>query len=185
MNGWIAIWPIFVAEYFPQFRGTGSDFLCKVRGLTLIEFRSFSDLCTVDPVRVLKEGRVAGAKLNVRGLKLYWFFFFNFPPGVLHFWLLIFSPNWSKLVTKNKPQWQLRLDKESLFSQLLQRLIVKLFNLICWEWPWSSFPSNLCVSLFISPQTTWQASYIGFLAWLEHIFRLWSHQDPSVSAWSD
>ena len=36
-------------------------------------------------------------------------------------------------------QCHLRFSKK-IFFLLSQRLTLKLFNLICWEWPWSSFP---------------------------------------------
>ena len=40
--------------------------------------------------------------------------------------------------------------------------------------------SNLFLSLHFH-RPIGQHAYIGFLAWLEHFVRVWSHQDPSVS----
>ena len=63
--------------------------------------------------------------------------------------------------------------------------MLKLFNLICWEWPWSSFhASDIFKSVALSfnfYRPIGQHACIGFLAWLEHFVWVWSHQDPSVS----
>ncbi len=60
------------------------------------------------------------------------------------------------------------------FSLLLtQRLTVKLFDLVCCEWPWSFSP----VSNFYFHRPQGQHTYIGFKAWLEHFVWVWSHQN--------
>ena len=61
MNRWNAIWPMFVAEYFPQFWRNWKWLSLKCvrvysHDQSRVEFHSFSDCCTVDTVRVW-EGR--------------------------------------------------------------------------------------------------------------------------------
>ena len=65
---------------------------------------------------------------------------------------------------------------------LSQRLTVKLFNLICWEWSWSSFSFISCLQICFSPfifiDHLTSMLYKGFSAWL-------GESEPKcVSAWS-
>ena len=62
-NRWIAIWPMFVAEYFPQFGGNWKWLSVQSVRVHLhhyilgVEFQSFSDRFTVDPEGLLMRMR--------------------------------------------------------------------------------------------------------------------------------